>query len=391
MRSETLFYFVVTFFISNYIDGIKGCNNVEVYNNSDNSLKINVTAWNKRNKIHYRIIDVNVTWSQALDICKTMKYGNLANGLPGWSTRINVRKYLEGFNYNNLDYTFWIRAFRPHLHVREWFSSIESCTTYPYLSKVVKNHEDGRCAAIKRNETDFFNETVFAENCNQRKPFVCVYYYECIDLLAYTGFDVIKTPTGASLRNWFNVSLDNCQTKCINDSSCNSFTYVNLTETCNLFRNRKGYGTLNYTIYKSNMSDVTHYVKTGSIIEYISNVSHIAIPTDTPDLPDCGIDEMPPGYCKTNSEEDVEKINDIAAEIVKNLTVDKKATSSFRRKVTSSTDERNFSKAFGSLGLIIIIATLSLFVTSDVYNYFNRSTGKIKKDKSESTNREVRA
>ena len=382
MNTATILYSVVTFFISNNIFTIKGCNTVEHYNNSDHSAEINVTAWSKETKVHYRIIDVDVTWSQAVDICESLKYGSLSSGIPGWVTRTNVRNYLEGINYKNLNYTFWMRGFRPYVHVQKWYSSTKSCKEIQYINSIENNNE-GRCVAIKRNESEFHKETLFVDNCKLRKPFVCTNFFGCIDLLAYNGYDVFETPTGATERYLFNVTLDYCKTKCINDSTCNSFSYVNLSESCTYFKRNSGYGVLNYTIYKSNNSDVTHYVKTGSIMEYISNVTHIPIPTDTQDLPNCGIDEIPPSYCpcQADPENDIAKIEDIVSEIIHNLTIDKKETSAYKRKVSSSTDERNVSKAFGAFGLIIIIGTLSLFVMSDVSSHVSRMTGKTKKKK----------
>jgi competence protein ComGC len=358
------------------------CNKVEQNNNYNNDTQIHVTAWTLSSKIHYRFIDIDVTWSQALDICETMKYGQLSNALPGWVKQIDVRNYLEGMNYRNINYTMWMRAFRPHLHVRKWYSETTPCVESPYV-KNIDNYYDGQCAAIRRNESEFFKETVVVQNCNQHNPFVCIQHLGCIELLAFAGFDATETPTGAKLSYLYNMSSEICQIKCTNDTHCNSFTYSNTSGSCKFISRQYGYGALNYTIYENKTSDITHYVKTGSVIEYIDNATDISIPNVSADLPDCGIDDLPPGYCSCENikKNTTEKMDDIVTEIVQNLTIDKKETSAYKRKVSSSTDKRGVSKAFGILGLLLITGILSLFVIADVANFTNKSSRKAKKKK----------
>ncbi|XP_045162890.2 uncharacterized protein LOC123527479 [Mercenaria mercenaria] len=357
------------------------CGDVKLYDIPANTTAINITACSGTKKIQNRIADQALSWSQAVESCKTMKLGAVSDTLPNWVSGTDIRKYLEDINYKNLNYTFWFGIFRPHLHVRKWYSFRGACKEYTYTNPS-GDPNNGQCAIIRRNELETFHESIHVEDCNEHYPYVCNRYHGCNYFLAYKGFDVIESPLGANRIDMPDVSLNVCKAECYDSSFCNSFSYSDDLSVCTLYERRKGYAALNYTVNMSSSSNVTHYAKTGCVVEFMSNTTHVSESYEILNLPDCGVDEVPPTYCPCKSyepDENVTVTGDIVNDIIRNLTIDRKSTASYQRRLKSSTDDRKASKAFGTLGILVIIGTLSLLVLADIFLPLKTKSNKNKK------------
>lgn len=70
------------------------------------------------------------------------------------------------------------------------------------------------------------------------------------------------------------------------------------------------------------------------------------------------------GYRNVSNQELMEELQ----EIIKELKVDAKTTSSYKRTLISADDKRQSAKVSGCLGLVLLIIVLLFFVTGDVIN-----------------------
>lgn len=66
----------------------------------------------------------------------------------------------------------------------------------------------------------------------------------------------------------------------------------------------------------------------------------------------------------------IEKAEEVAREIVKNLTIDSKSTSSHIRRLTSAEDNRQSAQFVGFIGVIVVVVPLGLMLIADVRKLF---------------------
>ncbi|KAL4217940.1 hypothetical protein ACF0H5_022679 [Mactra antiquata] len=362
--------------------------NLRVMNIAVNTTELNITACFGASSFVSKLIDKAMPFVDAIETCKAVGLVQVEAALPSWSRRWQIRDYLEKTNYNNLNYTFWLGRIRPFFHVRQWFPVKRRyrCvdTRGSYINSIQGNLEDGQCSVTRRNESVLgFKEEVAIENCLASHPFVCFKFLGKSEFHVYHGFHIQTgfEPFHGEISQEVNATVDICIETCSNRSNCSAFTFYNdtdLTGNCSYVERLTRYvNFVNYTIHQKD--NATHYAKGNCTLEVLNTTDIPNVTVADRSLPDCGVDEIPAGYlpcgdtnvqqfCNitTNQLSGTELAKKVT-ERISNLTVDKKSTSKYTRRNISAPDERKSSKAFGSLGVILIICVILIFPVSDYF------------------------
>ena len=372
--AKKIYLIFITVFICRCISqtDVSEEDNVDPVHIPDNVTKMNVQVCTGTSVNIVTIVDKDLTWFEATALCKAMNFGSLDIAPQGWPRRNQVRSLLEGIDYKGLDYSFWTGIFRSFDQNTNWFFNRKQCKPFPGHVNV-DSLKNGLCVAIERNESSLpYKESMFVDDCKNKRPLVCINYAGPVPLLSYSGFEFPEDLITSSMRPLmlYNVTTDHCIGKCLQKSDCSSFTFNHDERKCTIlgmiFANDRQYHET-YSIIKSS-KNVTHYAKTGCQLTFTTANLSSAATIDTV-IPDCEKDETN-SDCPCAIEESTlteSEIVEVVNELVVNLTVDPKNTAARRRKLSCAEDSRYESKAVGSVGVIVITVILSLPVIADIF------------------------
>ncbi|XP_060577182.1 uncharacterized protein LOC132734456 [Ruditapes philippinarum] len=339
----------------------------------------NVTPCFSFNGYKILVLNESLSWTEAEYSCKKLGFKGLIFINQNWRQWVSVREVIQraGFPEN---ITFWTGHFRPYFHIKEWYRLKGNGCEQSHDSIVITGDikQFHQCAGVQW-ETYTQSQRHVAKNCSEMLPYICYNNADPAYWSLYVNFATGQNLSGAYLvLNDSINTFNDCMHTCTEHHACLSFTFNYNSSNCTMFNILSGFGMVTYEV-EPGFENITHGVKTGCNISVSDTPGNISVTNVDPNLPNCGLSPIPSNYCQlfytmeSNSSFDGKVEDQIVNELISNLSVDIKSTSSYIRKHTSASDSRASATFFGTVGAIVLTVVISLPVIADSMTlYFYR-------------------